>query len=125
MSTVQHGRLTSLAKFYVFGPKMFSLISRFMEIAQVKERCQRYQSDVLKSMRPFSFFGINFFFSISISGGRTDKREVSTVTKRCFEQYASILVFRWEKFSSISQFLEVALVKGRCQRYQRDALNSI
>ncbi len=49
----------------------------------------------------------------------------SAVPTRCPEQYSSIFVFRSNKFSSISQFLEVIQVEKRCQRYRRYPLNSM
>ena len=72
-------------------------------------------------MQAYSFFGQNIYFLIS----RTGKSEVSAVPIRYPEQCASIFVFRSNIFFLISRFLEVAQVKGRCQRCQRDDLNSM
>ena len=72
----------------------FSSISRFVEVTQVKERCQRCQRGALNIMHTFLFFGPNFFLLIF----RTGKREVSTVPTRCPVQYASIFVSRSKKF---------------------------
>ena len=120
------GSLNSLCAFSFFGPKNISLISRFVEVAQVKKRCQRYHRGSLNSVRAYLFFGPkNISFDISISGGRTGERKVSTVPSRFPEQCARIFVFRSKNISLISRFLEVAQVKGRCQRYHRGSLNSV
>ena len=41
---------------FVFRSKNFSLISRFLDVAQVKGICQLYQRGALISVRAFSFF---------------------------------------------------------------------
>ena len=63
--------------FSFFGPKIFSLISRFLEVAQVKGRCQRYHRGSLNSVRAFSFFGPKNISSIS------QFLEVTQVKGRC------------------------------------------
>ena len=106
----QRGAMNSLRAVSFFGPKHFSTISRFLEFALVKGRCQRYQRGALDSMLAFSFFVPNFFY-ISISGGRTGEKEMSTVPTRCPEEYASIFVFRSKKF-----FLQYLLIFWKSQR---------
>ena len=91
----------------------------------MKGRCQRCQSGALNIMRHFCYSVQNFFFNISISGGCTYEREVSTVPKRGPKHYATFLFFGLKFISSISQFLELVQVKGRCQRCQRGTMNSM
>ena len=81
---------------------MFSPISRFMEVAQVKWRCQRYQSDVVNSIRPFSFFVIKNF-------PRYQFLDVVQVKGRCQRYQSDVLnsmrpfsFFVIKNFSSIS-----------------------
>ena len=79
--------LNSMQQFLFFGSKTISSIPRFLEVTQMKGRCQRYQRDALNNMRQFSFFTPKIFFcDISISGDRTGKREVSTVPMRYLEK---------------------------------------
>ena len=75
--------------------------------------------------RIFVFRSKKYFIDILNSGGRTGERKVSTVPSRFPEQYAHIFVFRSKNISSISRFLEVSQVKGRCQRCHRGSLNSV
>ncbi len=97
-------------------PKTFS-ISIYLKFAHLKGSCLRYQSCGLNSKRAFSFLGsTKFFFDISISGGHTGEREVSTVPTRWSEQYANLFVFRFKNF-----FFNIYISGGstgeRCQRY--------
>ena len=64
----------------------------------MKGKCNRYQRVALNSVKKFSFFGPKTFSSISISGGRTDENEVSTVPTRYPEQCATIFVLRSKNF---------------------------
>ena len=48
-----------------------------------------------------------------------------TVPTRIPEKYEIIFVYRLKNISMISRFLEITLVKGRCQRYLRGILNSM
>ena len=78
----------------------------------MKGNCQRLQHNDLNSVRTFSFFGPKNVFDISISWGRTGKREVSTV-RGTLNRLRAFSFFCLKNFS-ISRFLGVAQVKGRC-----------
>ncbi len=58
--------LTVLRPYLFFSPINFSLISLFLEVVQVKGRCQSYQRNGLNNMRKFLFFCPKTFSSISI-----------------------------------------------------------
>ena len=113
----------SYTTIFIFRPKKNSFISRILKVAQIKERCQRYQHGALNRMRPFSFFILKIFlFNISIFECGTGEREVSTVTSMYPKLHATIFVFRFKIF-----FFNIVFYKSyrrkRCQRYQRVALN--
>ena len=65
------------ASIFVFRSNKFFLISRFLEVSQVKERCKRCQRDDLKSMQVFSFFVPKDYSSI------IPFLEVAQVKSRC------------------------------------------
>ncbi len=66
--------MNRIRAFSFFEPKHFPSISRFLVIALMKGKCQRYQRDALNCKRAFLFFGQKFFSLISISGGRKGER---------------------------------------------------
>ena len=71
----------------------------------MKERCQLHKHFALKQYATiFVFLTKKMFFNISISGGRSGEREVSTVTTRYPEQYATTFVFQSKIFASILNF---------------------
>ena len=141
---LQSCSLNSVRAFSFFGPKIFSLTSEtyasifvfwsknfFFDISFSGGRTGERKVSTVPSRFPeqcariFVFRSKKYFFDISISGGHTGERKVSTVPSRFPEQCARIFVFRSKNISLISQFLEVAQVKGRCQRYHRVSLKSV
>ena len=110
--------------FSYFGAKYFS-ISRNLDVARTRRRCQRHLRGALKGMRLFLFSDPNFFFDISNPGYGTDATEVSTAPTRCPKSYATIFIFRSKIFFSISRLLNVARARRKCQRHLRGALKSM
>ena len=83
---------------------------------------ERYQPGALDSMNAVLFNGPEkFSFNISISAGSSDERYQPGALNRM----RAFSFFGPKNFSSISRFLKVGRMKGRCQRYHRGSLNSI
>ena len=68
-------------------------------------------------------FRSKIFFNISISGGRTGEKEVSTDQRGTLNSMRPFSFFGQKNFFLVSRFLEVAVVKVRHQQYQPCALN--
>ena len=75
---------------FVFRSKIFSSKYRFLEVAQIKRRCKRYQRGTLKSLLAFSFFGPKIFSLISRILKVDKVKVVSAVPTRYPEQYLNI-----------------------------------
>ena len=108
--------------FLFFGKKaVFFDISNFefrtneREVSAVHTRIPEHYTSI------FVFRSKKIFFDISIFGCRTSKKEVSAVYTRYLNTMRAFLFFGPKNASSISQFLDVAQVKKRCQRYIRGA----
>ena len=90
------------ATIFIFRSKIFFSISRILDMARARRRCQRHLRGALKGMRPFSLFCPKFFLYNSNPGCGTGATEVSTTPTRYLERYATIFIF-WSKiFFSIS-----------------------
>ena len=103
----QRGALNSMRALLFSVTKIFSLISRFLEVAQVKRRYQRYQRGSQNSVRQFRFFRPQFFFDISISGGHIGEKKVSTVTTRSPKHYTRF------SFSFQNFFFDISICGGQ------------
>ena len=105
---------------FVFRFKIFSLISQFLEVAQVKGRFHRYNHVALSSMRAFSFFCPKLFSSIS------QFPNVAKVKKWCKRNLRGALKSKRDFSFSVQTILlrYLAQVNGRCHRYKRVALCS-
>ena len=91
-------------------------ISRFLEVAQVKVRCQRYQPGSLNSVRAFSFSGPKFFSSISRFTG----------CRKGYWKVSTVLTRCPEKcarifvFCSKKFFFDISISGCRCRSGERE-----
>ena len=122
VSTVLTHSPEQCASIFVFWSKNF-----FFKISiSGKGRCQRCQSGALNIMRHFCLPVQSFFLQyLNFCVGCTYEMEMPTVPKRGPKHYATFLFFGPKFFSSISQFLELVQVIGKCQRCQRGTMNSM
>ena len=107
---------SSMRAFLFFGPKKFSSISRFLQVAQSKRMVSVLQTRFPEQYASIFFFRSNkFFFDISISGGCTGER-CHRCQSSALNSMRVFFFFGHKMFSSISRKgqRKVSTVTSRC-----------
>ena len=126
MSTAPTRCLERYSTIFIFRSKIFFSISRILDVARARRKCQRHLCGALKRYATiFIFQSKMFFFRYLESGFCTGATEVSTAPSRCPERYTTIFIFRSKIFFSISRILDVARTRRRCQGHLRGALKGM